>query len=386
MPDNMAASAQEVSRTPPKYPTVPEPSRDPASLQEAIVRLKEGYEMLTGQRGANEYSIVEGLTIIQKRAANSTARMYELNRLVTEANLALAERTTLIEAEILAARAGEVNLLARITQVDTARVTGDAALAISISTVEAKANSATAFGQVRLAARTTPLGGQSATYDVELTTNGAKAGLHIGAVGSDSVFAITASKFLMYDPSLPGNTPLQVMSYSGGKFIFTGDVAINGNLVISGTIDTLQLADDAVETPKILANAVSNAASNSGIISSGNNLDVILTTRAGAKVVIIAAVTNTTSTETNDGASNSLVTYGFDVRVDGVLQKSLFSMKVVAKTQFTGGSNYAFYRVVSPVSDHITVSGLSAGSHTFSINNGAGANVGLAITVIELAR
>lgn len=341
------------------------------------MRLKEGYEMLTGQRGPNEYSMVEGLTIIQKRLGGSTARMYELNRLVVEANLALAERTQLIEAEITNARGGNTTLTARITQVDQARVTGDAALASSITTVEAKANDATASGQVRLVARNTPLGGQSATYDVELTANGAKAGLHIGAVGGDSVFAISANKFFLYDPSMPSGIPLPVLTYSTGKFVFTGDVAINGNLII----------DDTVATEKIELDAVTNSASNSAITTSGNDLSVVLTTRANAKVLIVASLTNITSGVSNDGSNpNSTTTYGFDVKVDGTAVKSLFSVKTVVQVQSLGGGGYNYYRAPTPVTDHITVSGLSAGAHTFAITNSAGSNMGLALSVVEMAR
>jgi hypothetical protein len=362
MPNDMSVSPTAVNQTHPQYPTIPEPSQDLASLQTALSRLKEGYEMLTGQRGKNEYNLVEGLLSIHKQLGSSTARLLELNEVTVSATAASAKRIEILEAEVGAARDGEPDLSARLTIISEASVDAqaDADLALTrfgvVGTINGTSGGFTFIGVLKN-------DGTSPTYAMEFDVN----------------------TFRIRDPATDLNKT--VFLYNSGKFEFTGDVSINGNLVITGTIDTLQLANDAVETDKILNNAVSNAASNSGITSSGSTLDVILTTRANANVVIIAAVTNVTATVSNDGNNpNSVVTYGFDVAVDGVVQKSLYSLKTVAQVQNTGGGGYNFYRGVTPVSDHVLVSGLSAGAHTFSIANASGNNVGLALTVIELAK
>lgn len=39
-----------------QYPSVPDPTLDPRSLRESIIALKQGFEILTGQRGNTDYA------------------------------------------------------------------------------------------------------------------------------------------------------------------------------------------------------------------------------------------------------------------------------------------------------------------------------------------
>jgi hypothetical protein len=42
----------------PKYPSIPEPTLDPQSLRDAVLTLKQAFEVLTGQRGNPDYRAV----------------------------------------------------------------------------------------------------------------------------------------------------------------------------------------------------------------------------------------------------------------------------------------------------------------------------------------
>lgn len=133
-----------------QYPAIPDPTIDPLSIQQAIQRLKEGYELLTGQRGPKKYSFPEGMLELRKQIAIGdnvvSGRIMDLNELVVTANGALAQRTTILEAEMTYARGDQPSLLARITQVDTARVNGDSALAVRATNLETEIRNAAGSG------------------------------------------------------------------------------------------------------------------------------------------------------------------------------------------------------------------------------------------------
>lgn len=360
MPSDMAtaaAAAARDNRALPQYPSVPEPSQDLPSIKEALMRLKEGYEMLTGQRGRAEYNLVEGLISIHKQLGNSTARMLELNEIRVSETSASAKRIEILEAEISDARGVEPDLAAKLTVMSEATVDAqdDASLAL------------TRFG-------------------VSGTINGTTGGFTLTGIlkndGSAPAFSMEfdVNEFRIRDPVL--NTAPTVFLYSGGKFGFTGDVFINGSLVVSGSIDTLQLADDAVENPKIAGNAVTNTATNTGTVAAGSELIAQITTRAGADLLVMVGITDTSATVTNDTAApTTVVSFGFAIELDNVpTGNTLFSVKTVYSV--VAGSNF---RGLSPNSAQFRLSGLTAGLHDVSIVNSYSSQIGFYITVVELA-
>jgi hypothetical protein len=133
---------------------------------------------------------------------------------------------------------------ARITEETNARTTADSALAEQITIVEATVGNVTSNGQIYFSAAVTPAGAIAA-YGLYLTAGNTFTGFEALAM-SDGTLAIglTASKFVFTD----SGTATEVFTYTGGKFVLTGDVSINGNLLVNGT----------VVTDKISANAVTN--------------------------------------------------------------------------------------------------------------------------------
>lgn len=113
------------------------------------------------------------------------------------------------------------DLSAALTVEQTARVNGDTALAAAITTVDAKANNATANGQIFLAAKANP-SGATAAYGVYLTAGSTFTGLQmIAKSGGGSAIGLTAGQLTFTD----SGTAQQVFNYSSGIFYFNVPVA-----------------------------------------------------------------------------------------------------------------------------------------------------------------
>jgi hypothetical protein len=100
------------------------------------------------------------------------------------------------------------------------------------------------------------ISGLQAKYGVRLDVNGYVTGFEQNNSGSSGNFTVKADTFSVIMPGYAGITPFTVDS---------GGVRINGNLVVDGTItgtkivsggiDTAQLADNSVTVPTILKSA-----------------------------------------------------------------------------------------------------------------------------------
>lgn len=366
------------------YPTVPSPTRDLASLQAAVERLKEGYELLTGQTGPREYSMQEGLTQVRRQVGNTTARMLELNEVQTSANNALAQRTTIIETEITNARGGLTSLSAKITAVDQSRIDGDAALASRTTTLETSVNSPTSANNPTFArlvteesTRATADSGFAVKFGVTGTINATSGGFTFSGVqkldGSVSYgMEFEVGTFKIKDPTLA--TAKTVFAYNAGKFEFTGDVAVQGNLIVSGTVNT----------PQIAPNATSRTAAAIGLLNNATH-SLSLTVRANAEIIIVASVTKTNDLGTYTVA---LGTYNFNTRqyyinVNGTTVQTMRATDVVMGT-IAGSSTVIFGP--GNVTETIRVTGLAEGIHTFALNNPNTIEMNCSISVTELAR
>lgn len=274
--------------TGPRWPTIPEPGTDPSIMLSSVIRLKEAMELLTGQRGFDQsYSVDYRIDTMQKTLDFQSATFSEKIQLSVNQYGALAERTTLIEAEILAARDGEPSLNARIVSVDTASVDRDGALAQSVDIVQARVDDVSAGGFFKTTAAVS--GGALASMEAQVYTTDAfnvtnTAGWRVKIEGGVSYFDVYTSRWRLIDTD---GTPKTVMTYSAGKFLFTGEVAINGNLVVVGTIDNPQLAALAVDYPKIYPKSATQGAA---VTSVSVPATASMSLRAGATVAVLVSV------------------------------------------------------------------------------------------------
>ena len=110
-----------------------------------------------------------------------------------------------------------------------------------------------------------------AEYGVDLTANGYVSGFRLinGGTPGASAFVILADKFAIVDPSGdPGETEYIPMQIVGGKVRFNANVEIDGNLMVSGTINgqtalsatyplgSTLIGPNAITTTQLNANSV----------------------------------------------------------------------------------------------------------------------------------
>ncbi len=348
-----------------RWPTIPEPEQDAGSILASVLQLKMSMEMLTGQRGVDPtYSVDYNRTILSKTLDGLSAVVSENKRVAVNADEALAERTTLVEAEIVAARAGEPNLSARIVSVDTASVSRDGALATSISSVLARVNDVSAGGFFKTSAAVVG-GGALASMDAFVYTSNAfstltTAGWRVEVTGGVGYFCIYTSNFKLIDNA---NVAKTVMFYTAGKFQFTADIAIDGNLTINGTINT----------PAVAANAVSQGA---GATSGAASTSVGINVRAGATILVIA---------TFNGAPGSYFPLIVSIGTNDIVRDATVIASVGNNYEASGSGGSAGIAFLQTTSLAIDVPG--AGFHTYSIvNNNGGGVGGVTIAALELAR
>jgi hypothetical protein len=213
---SIPVTPRAVTRNP--YPSIPEPTSDLASMLETIKRLKEAVELMTGQRGTQEVVEQQSLQGVLTEVHGLGSRTYDLSQATDQ--------------------------LAR-------RVIG----------VEATSEDVSASGQIVISAEANPAG-YKAYFGVYLRANAdsvpgteREAGMHLGLTNADSgVFALDVGKFLIRDSS--SGTTSTVFQYSGGVFTMTGNVTINGNLMVTNTITGAKLVDLTTPTEKVAYNAV----------------------------------------------------------------------------------------------------------------------------------
>lgn len=127
---------------------------------------------------------------------------------------------------------------AELEQVTQALTDGTGAYGSYITTIDVKANQATAGGEVGFYAAAGP-SGSIAAYEIALNAGATLAGMQIIAwSGGVSAVGFYADQFVFVD----SGTAQNVFTYSGGKFGFTGDVEIDGSLAINGSITALGVA------------------------------------------------------------------------------------------------------------------------------------------------
>jgi hypothetical protein len=125
-----------------RWPAIPEPYDVAGGLYPAVLALKESVELLTGQRGdLDSFGVDERIFQLEQQVDNALARIIVVNEVYAAKDIALAQRTTILEARVDGAMNGLVDTNARITQVERAYADADEAIALSVETLEAHVDS-----------------------------------------------------------------------------------------------------------------------------------------------------------------------------------------------------------------------------------------------------
>lgn len=159
-------------------------------------------------------------------------------------------RTTAISAETSARNtqiaALELDLENQIASVSaavsteaTTRASQDSALSTQINTVSTNLNGLSAT----VSTVSSSVDGLLARYGVTLNVNGYITGFAQNNNGTSGDFIIMADKFKVVSP---GVTPRDIFTVDANGVSMTGNVKINGGLIVSGTVGTGSLAANAV--------------------------------------------------------------------------------------------------------------------------------------------
>lgn len=269
-----------------------------------------------------------------------------------------ANSVTDIETRIDTVESATNDNTAAITEETNARTSEDAALAEQITTVSARANAATANGQIHFAAVAAP-GGAAAAFGVYLTAGNVSTGLQLLAMSDGtSKIALNANQFTLTD----SGTATRVFTYSGGVFRFNVPVE--------------------VQNQDIAAHAVTNSAT----ASSPGTATAYLSVRDGAQVIIQASISNPSASQRQGLASQGITARDFPVLVDGGEVGRLRSVDGVIAHQNPGSGVYIFFYAIMPAAQSFLVTGLAAGAHSFQLLEPTGTGLTCSITVTELAR
>ena len=359
------------SNSPQRYPPTLPSSIDPGSLQKAVARLNEIVEMITGQRGPATYSLAEGMLQLRKQVVHGERTITSSIREVNEVSEGLAQRTTIIEAELEDARNPEANLSAKLTEVDQARIDGDTALAAQIVTAEAHATGGDAVTQMRMVAEAAPAG-YTAQFSMFLRVSNVNypVGLTMRLdSGGDAYIDFTALKVRFTDPSYGGGVPGNVLTYNGTHWVFGVPIIIT--------------------TGEIATDAVTSLAANSGTIL-GSSVGVTKTFSAGSDAVVLVSTSPPTSITPAASGNYAAAYRQFSIKLDGVQVgvQGGHDRPIRADTTVVSGVAVITTMNWAPVPTfgiHI-ITGLSAGSHTISVDDGGGFPIASDAVVVVLER
>lgn len=241
----------------------------------------------------------------------------------------------------------------------TARADADGALASQITTVEASVDEVSANGEIAFIAKATPAGA-TASFGLYLTAGLSFAGLEAIALSAGgSAIAFTANQFLFTD----SGTAQPVLSYSGGKFGFTGAVEIDGTLTINGTIFTDAIAAHAVSQTSFAGSA-------------GTSTSITVDVRSGAGVAIVASFNGQAGTY----FPISVLPGAVEIDRDGTLIGTV-------PTNFEASGTGPSAGIAMLQTSVLCADFPSAGTHTYTITTTNGGGIGgVAILAQELAR
>lgn len=205
-------------------------------MQQSISTLTSAQATLTAQVNAN----TSGLSSLSGTVTTHSGAITSLNDAVAVHTTQIAAKA---EQSALTAVQGTVTSQG-LAIADLAANKASVSYAVAI---EAKANAATAGGQIDFAAGVGPGGANSRIRLRGWTDAGGTktdAGLMIDIIGGVGRVSIVGSQFVFVDNS--GNNPLSVFEYSGGRWRLKGDVAVDGNLSVeNGTITVEKAAASA---------------------------------------------------------------------------------------------------------------------------------------------
>jgi len=235
-------------------------------------------------------SLQSSLTTTNSNVTTNATAISGLDTRVTSAEgsiTSISSDVTTLQAGLSTAQSNITTNATAVSSLDT-RVTSAEGSITSIASDVTSLTTTVGNNTASITTNATSINGIEANYTVKIDANNRISGFGLLSTVADatpfSEFAVIADKFSVVDPASTSSTPIVPFQISGGKALFTSDVEINGDLVVSGTINANRLAIDGVT-----------------LDTSGSNL-IIANGGVGTTQVGTRAITNTARA---DMASNT---------------------------------------------------------------------------------
>lgn len=253
-------------------------------------------------RATETTALGQKLDVLGSVNGDFSAFIVDLDTTKVSQTESLAERFTSLQSQL------DTNAASIVTE-QIARSTSDSAIAADVTALDVRVGDAEGTITTHATAIGT-LEGETASiqleYGVDLTTNGYVSGFRLinGGTPQENAFVILANKFAIVATDGPGQTEYTPMQVVGGKVQFTANVEIDGNLVVSGTIngaDALSTLTGArLGSTHIGTNAIDTEHLNAGAVTA-NKIEAGQITATHIGVSTIAALGITTGSLSVDG-------------------------------------------------------------------------------------
>jgi len=203
-------------------------------------------------RSTEDEALAYAISIIEVGVGDNTAAILAEQIARTNADEALAMEITTLSAQV------DGNTAA-ISSEAAVRATADSAMAEEIDNLQVAVGDNTAAVAIEAAARIEADGTIESKYTVKVDINGHVAGYGLIATENDgevlSTFIVTVDSFQVYN----GSTPIAPFYIEGGT-VYMQNVVIDGAYIKALTVYTIQINTDAIETDKVLDNAITSRA------------------------------------------------------------------------------------------------------------------------------
>jgi hypothetical protein len=225
----------------------------------------------------------------------------------------------------------------------------------TLSTFQTYVQNVLGSGETSIASIVETTNGLSANITLSANSSGQVTGLDIGTSGlpNSGYFDILTSKFRLIDTS-SGQTLIPLSYTSGVGWVFNTNVAINGNLIISGSVTTGAIDPGSITNTTYAENTASVSL---GAVMSAPVAIVTLTLTTSGAPVTIDVFCQINNTDTTHDASTIEIT----LQRDGVQVSDPFYCFVRQNSsEISGGQPASQF---APFFD----SGAAAGSHTYTV-------------------
>ncbi len=238
---------------------------------------------------------------------------------VSQEAAARADADTLqaLQTATLVAQESQLRHAALVSE-QQARVDGDGALASSINYVNARVNGVDAGGQYGVVA-VAGINGAAATYRVFLNAGSIATGMWLDAMsGGTSRVVFETGAFQIRDPWTGDTGP--IFSYEAGNFLLNGNVRVNGALVVTGSITSLQISEFAnLNLQNLTAASQPFGNGTSDWFNVGPGIDVNVPSKGGYSFPMVHIVWNGGATNLSAGTTFIDVRYYFRILCNGAV-------------------------------------------------------------------